>query len=253
MHVLPSFTRSPVKTTPAADRPKANLLHDPVGNTNTADMEQDLHQAISVEHSNQQGRIVVNGKDVSVAEAITLMFMEMAEVFSGLTQDKMAGTKAHLDQLKEARDYMAQMRNFKGDDKDTEMPQDMMHYLDDNKVKISVSKLDSLVSADSRYPEDHPGMYEKVFSETTPLRDPYGNYGLVKAGQSHWVRRVVVLTKEQWDIEISHLQGKMDSLSEGNQLDFIKLKSVMDKYREAIEGANSVIQKNDETLKSVLR
>ena len=58
--------------------------------------------------------------------------------------------------------------------------------------------------------------------------------------------------KGEWDVNIENMQAHLDSLTDSNQLEFLKLKSTVNKLDEAITAANKAVDKNHDAIKGIL-
>ena len=84
-----------------------------------------------------EGRVSYGGTNMSVMDAVTLLFLERSEVFSGLTKDKMNESRQNLKEIQSARKMLARMRELKAgasSKKTTTMPDDMVEYCQKNGI-----------------------------------------------------------------------------------------------------------------------
>ena len=58
------------------------------------------------------GRVEYNGVNMSVLEAVSLLFIERAQTYSTLTADQLKDAKDNLGTIKQARKYMQQVRTI---------------------------------------------------------------------------------------------------------------------------------------------
>ena len=58
--------------------------------------------------------------------------------------------------------------------------------------------------------------------------------------------------KGEWDVNIENMQAHLDSLTDSNQLEFLKLKSTVNKLDESITAANKAVDKNHDAIKGIL-
>ena len=58
--------------------------------------------------------------------------------------------------------------------------------------------------------------------------------------------------KGEWDVNIENMQAHLDSLTDSNQLQFLKLKSTINKLDESITAANKAVDKNYDAVKGIL-
>lgn len=58
--------------------------------------------------------------------------------------------------------------------------------------------------------------------------------------------------KSEWDVNIENMQAHLDTLTDSNQLEFLKLKSVVNKLDESVTAANKAVDKNHDAIKGIL-
>lgn len=165
-----------------------------------------------------QGRVSYHGETMSVMEAVSLLFVERSEVFSDLAADKIKSSQAKLKEIKEAREMLQRMRKLKGEAKGgkSDMPEDMIAW--DNKNSKSRS------TAGDFWDSNGDGINNRV------KYDP-----------------------DQWDIAIQGTSAHIESLTDSNQLEFLKLKSTVNKLDEAVSASNKMYDKNYDAIKAIFR
>ena len=58
---------------------------------------------------------------------------------------------------------------------------------------------------------------------------------------------------DQWDIMIQGTSAHIESLTDSNQLEFLKLKSTVNKLDEAVSASNKMYDKNYDAIKAIFR
>ena len=58
--------------------------------------------------------------------------------------------------------------------------------------------------------------------------------------------------KGEWDVNIENMQSHLDSLTDSNQMQFLQLKSVVNKLEESVSAANKAVDKNHDAVKGIL-
>ena len=58
-------------------------------------------------------------------------------------------------------------------------------------------------------------------------------------------------SSDEWDVNIQYMQSHLDTLTDSNQMQFLQLKSTVNKLDEAISGANKVITQNYDGIKNI--
>ena len=163
-----------------------------------------------------EGRVSYGGETMSVMEAVSMLFVERAEVFSDLAADKIQSSQAKLKEIKTAREFLQRMRGLKSGatgDSHTEMPQDMMKWMDKNKI----------------------------------VRSGDGEFGVWKG------KEYVKYNKDQWDVCITNMSAHIETQTDSNQLEFLKLKSTVNKLDEAVSASNKMYDKNYDAIKAIFR
>ena len=234
-------------------------------------------------------RVDYGGAEMSVMDAMALMFVERSEVFTSLTADKMKQSQENLKGLKELREWLTQARKLKTQSQsgDGEMPAEMMKWLDDNGIARS----------------SEGSFYHKALSDVGFYRDFRDTYwGLDTAGQVGTLTRMkgeleakgyevsdsftnrtkalvgestdqvsawamsqikkdgvaitndtVAYNSDQWDVTVQALNTKITQKTDSNQLDFLQLKSNVNKLDEALSAANKMFEKSYDSVKNILR
>ncbi len=77
------------------------------------------------------GGVTFGGVPMSLDDAMTLLFMQRAQTMSDLATDRAQTAQEKLKEIQQARNYLSQMRELKGQSGDhhsSKMPQDMKDY-----------------------------------------------------------------------------------------------------------------------------
>lgn len=160
-----------------------------------------------------EGRVSYGGETMSVMEAVSLLFIERSEVFSDLAADKIASSQAKLKEIKTAREWLQKMRAAKSDAGDGNS--DMPREMIDftKENKIGRSGTGDFYNSGTR----------------------------------------VRYNKDQWDVVIQNTSSHIESLTDSNQLEFLKLKSTVNKLDEAVSASNKMYDKNYDAIKAIFR
>ena len=164
-----------------------------------------------------EGRVSYGGETMSVMEAVSMLFIERSEVFSDLAADKIQTSQAKLKQIKTAREWLQKMRTQK-----------------------------SNAGSDKSYISDEMGQWMK-------------DNGIDRSGAGEVVtwasdgREHMKYDKDQWDVAIQNTTAHIETLTDSNQLEFLKLKSTVNKLDEAVSASNKMYDKNYDAIKAIFR
>ena len=100
------------------------------------------------------GQVTYNGVKMSTFEAVSLLFIERAQEFSTLTGDQLKTAKDNLGSMKQARQYMQDMRNLKDKGGVQDIPEGMKEFCqahdiqipDDDDNRYSSSEFDTAIT-----------------------------------------------------------------------------------------------------------
>ena len=163
-----------------------------------------------------EGRVSYGGETMSVMEAVSMLFIERSEVFSDLAADKIQTSQAKLKEIKEARKFLQQARGLK-----------------------SVAGTDSEHTASMTEEMQHWMDNNKIDRSQTGYFYDNGTH--------------VGYTRDQWDVAITNIGSHIETMTDSNQLEFLKLKSTVNKLDEAVSASNKMYDKNYDAIKAIFR
>ena len=160
-----------------------------------------------------EGRVSYGGEEMSVMEAVSMLFIERSEVFSDLAADKIQSSQAKLKEIKTAREWLQKMRTAKSNagEGSSDMSVEMMNWMKEQDI------------------------------------------GRSGTGEFYDSGTKVKYNKDQWDVAITNTSSHIDTLTDSNQLEFLKLKSTVNKLDEAVSASNKMYDKNYDAIKAIFR
>ena len=164
------------------------------------------------------GTLSVGGMKMSLNEAVFYVLAQRAATVSSLAEGRVSQMQDQLTAMNSAKKVLDEMKNLKNKSQDggpQAMPEDVEKWLKTNGVTVS---------SDS--------------SGTVVLK---GNYVAKK------------YDSKQWETNMNYLQTKVDSMTQDQQLQYIKLKSYVDKANDATEGASSQVSKMEQTQSFIMQ
>ena len=163
-----------------------------------------------------EGRVSYGGETMSVMEAVSMLFIERSEVFSDLAADKIQASQAKLKEIKEARKFLQVMRTLK-------------------------SNANTNANKNSGMPVDMQHWMDN--NKIDRSQDGY----FYENGTR------VAYDKDQWDVAITNTSSHIETMTDSNQLEFLKLKSTVNKLDEAVSASNKMYDKNYDAIKTIFR
>ena len=164
------------------------------------------------------GTLSVNGQEMSLNEAVFYVLAQRAQTVGSLAQDRVSQMETQLTSMNKAKKMLDIMKDLKGKAKDGKaqaMPENVQEWLKANGVSISSDSSGTVVLG--------------------------GNYVANK------------YSSQQWETNMNYLQTKVDSMTQDQQLQYIKLKSYVDKANDATEGASSQVSKMEQTQSFIMQ
>ena len=79
------------------------------------------------------------------------------------------------------------------------------------------------------------------------VRSGDGEFGVWKG------KEYVKYNKDQWDVCITNMSAHIETQTDSNQLEFLKLKSTVNKLDEAVSASNKMYDKNYDAIKAIFR
>jgi hypothetical protein len=136
-----------------------------------------------------------------------------------------------------------------------------MEYIEDIKKTQEEQKLVAKMLQDARQQQVDAGDptkkaankaatgYEGCTAMSPETKEYMDQNGLAydKTGNDRW------MSKSEWDVAITSLQARMDSLGTDTQQKMVFVQDFMGQYNSYLQGANSVIQQSNQTLAELAR
>ena len=84
---------------------------------------------------NHDGRVTYNGVNMSVLQAVSMLFIERAQTYSSLVNDRLTSAKENLNDIKEARRFLQELRNLKNKKEDLHhLPEGIKEFCDKHHI-----------------------------------------------------------------------------------------------------------------------
>ncbi|MDE0365566.1 MAG: hypothetical protein OXP09_08325 [Gammaproteobacteria bacterium] len=214
------------------------------------------------------GTVSFGGVSISAADAAEFVMMHRTQVMKKVGADRTEMAQQHLDRIKTARKYLAELIDLKKfvdtgksfRDRAPVTP-DLVEFLK-NEVGCSPGEFKNRIlfygSAVPRLPEsvrDYYGMqlnpdgsYDSHHRGVNPEFHAHAASG----HHQYEIHGVTCLSKDKLDSLKEEVNNYVDQQNDSNNLFMTKFKSVINTMNESLEGANSMADKTHDTLKNLV-
>ena len=208
------------------------------------------------------GMIRVGGVPISANDAARLLMMHRTEVMKEIGETRTELAENHLDKIRKARGFLTDLRsleeftkryNYKGRVPTTP---DMLNFLKNEVGADPGAQTRRFVFR----PEDVPVLPESVRHYYALNLDRFGTYKVQYGGQ--WgvgqskgkldIYNIQMINHSQYTGIREEVNNYIDQLNDSNNLFMTKFKNVVNTMNEALESANSMEQKEHETMKALV-
>jgi hypothetical protein len=215
--------------------------------------------------------------------SLQLMFAKLQLVLSGSSRSNAMGYMNDIQKTQEEQKQLAAMlqeaRQLQTEAKSsgvtTEIPDDMLAYMDDKELALASSKEErktaSAMLQQAQQLQARAAAIGNVTVMPAEMKTYMGAHGLAwnKSGgddlhhRSEWQVSIDSLqghldsltsySADQWEVAIKSLQARMDALGTSTQQKMLLAQDHMSQYNSYLTGANSVIQQGNQTLGELAR
>ena len=213
------------------------------------------------------GRVSFGGVSISAADAAEFVMMHRTEVLKQVGADRTELAEKHLADIRTARQYindMTDLKKFAHDDSyhgRAPVTPEMIDFLR-NEVGCSVSPNTNKIVFYGSMVDELPESVREHYGLTGDWQDTVGHtnaagYKIEKDSDSDTHGRYVIhgvkeVYKDSFDTLKEEVNNYVDQLNDSNNLFMTKFKNVLNTMNEALDGANSMVDKSHDTVKNLV-
>ena len=209
------------------------------------------------------GRVSFGGVSISATDAAEFVMMHRTEVLKQIGADRTEQAERHLADIRTARQYLTQLTDLKkfADDDSYKgrapVTPDMVSFLKEE-VGCNPREYGNRVVFYGAMADDLPEPVKEYYGFTPGWRGRLGQGNKIEGDHnSHThdrfqLKDATCLYKGEIDTIKEEVNNYVDQMNDSNNLFMTKFKNVLNTMNEALDGANSLVNKSHDTVKNLV-